>query len=101
MTEEELYKKVIEKFGVDPQLGIAIEESAERIQAINKYFRIMARPHTEVEEEAAMEKIIEETVDSDITSEQTKIIFPYPASWARWRKIKLDRLKEELTNERT
>jgi NTP pyrophosphatase (non-canonical NTP hydrolase) len=88
MTEQEIYKKAIDKWGRDSQLGVAQEECAELIQAISKYFR-----HGDFK---AIEKVIEEAVDAEIMINQIKVIFPYQEIWDKYRKMKLNRVEENL-----
>ena len=88
MTEHEIYRKAIDKWGRDSQLGVAQEECAELIQAISKYFR-----HGDIK---AIEKVIEEAVDAEIMINQIKGIFPYKELWAKYKKAKLDRVSKLL-----
>lgn len=88
MTENEIYRKAIDKWGRDSQLGVAQEESAELIQAISKYFR-----HGDIK---AIEKVIEEAVDAEIMINQVKAIFPYKEIWDKHKKVKLDRVSKLL-----
>jgi len=91
MTEHEIYKKIIDTWGVNGQLGLAQEECAELIQAISKYFR-----NAEYE---TIENIIEEAVDTEVMIKQIKIIFPYQELWDKYKKQKLARVETLLNKE--
>jgi len=62
--EDLIYRKCIEKWGVTPQLDQTIEESAELIQAINKFKR----------QRGDFEIVVEEVVDVQIMINQVKVI---------------------------
>lgn len=87
----DIYKKALDKLGRDSQLGQAQEECAELIQAISKY----NRPGID-NEHYAIEKIIEEAVDTKIMIEQIGVMFPYPEIWSKYKKLKLERLSKLL-----
>ena len=88
MTEQELYNKVLEKFGWQKQLIKAQEEAAEFIQAISKY--LLSGDYND------MLRVIEEGTDNEIMTNQVKLIFPYKELWAKYKKTKLDRVSKLL-----
>ena len=81
LTETELMKLAIKKWGKDSQLDMVVEECAELIKAIQKW----RRNNDEM-------PIIEEAVDVELMLEQLKIIFPAPELRANIRTEKLARL---------
>lgn len=90
MTEQELYKKAIEKYG-DNQLDMLVEECAELIKAVQKLKRANDRG-TDVELDAAMENFIEEQVDVEIMIGQMKKRNLREGQRARIKHMKLTRL---------
>jgi hypothetical protein len=88
MTEQELYNKVLKKFGWQKQLIKAQEEAAEFIQAISKY--LLSGSYEDVL------RVIEEGTDNEIMTNQIKSIFPYKELWAKYKKAKLDRVSKLL-----
>lgn len=88
--ETELYKLAIKTWGEQAQVNMAIEECAELILAIQKYFygknRELARPN-----------LIEGLADIEIMCAQMKTILgPYGDSVNSWKKNKLERLNARL-----
>lgn len=80
MNENEIYKKVVEEYGKDAQLKMAIEEMAELTQAICKSFRGKDN----------VDNIIEEIADVEIMLAQLKIIFeiePYKVNIRKGLKL--------------
>lgn len=63
------YDAAIKKWGIIPQLYVAIEEMSEVIKALTKFMRDPAHI------EAAMPSIIEEVADATIMLEQLRLIF--------------------------
>ena len=90
-----VYAAALEKWGVDSQLHVAIEEMSEVIKAITKLMRI----DTEEELTAAIESLAEEIADATIMLEQLQEIFCINEKvWeAMWSKI--GRLKERVNND--
>ena len=84
MNEEELYKKILDTWGIHAQLGMLQEECAELIVAINKYFR--GTP-------GATDMICEELADVQNMINQLKPLNP---SFERVRLAKLERVKKLL-----
>ena len=74
-TERNLiYQKALDKWGTGAQVGMAIEECAELIQAINKYERAM---HDKLNRDAVVEarhNVISEIADVLIMIEQVSIL---------------------------
>ena len=81
---DNLYRQAIEKWGIDSQLDMAIEECSEVIQAIIHFRR----------RRCGLDKVIEEIVDISLCVEQLKQL--NPEAWEHFRKIKLDRLESLL-----
>ena len=79
ITEQEVIKAAVEKFGVKNQVSMAQEECAELIQAISKYLRY-----------GTERSIIEEAIDVEIMLRQLKIMFPSDL----WVIIKQEKLRK-------
>jgi NTP pyrophosphatase (non-canonical NTP hydrolase) len=86
MTENEIYKAAIVKFGEVSQQDMVIEECAELIQAINKYRR---KPSYET-----LEALASEIADVKIMLAQLEIIIDADELVFDEKKIKLERLKK-------
>lgn len=80
-----LCRQAINKWGVESQLDMAVEECAELIKAIQKH----RRGGTEID-------IIEEVVDVGLMLKQLKLIFPHPLAWNNFENSKIERLKRLL-----
>lgn len=65
MTHEEIYKKAIAKYGVEPQRKMAIEEMAELLNAMMKFDR----------GRNTVDDIVEEIADVTIMMRQLAIIY--------------------------
>jgi len=89
MTDTEVYKAAIDKFGERYQTDKAIEEMGELIQALIKY-RQHGNNKYNVDEEMA---------DVEITLEELKIIHKNKKAVARWKKKKIDRLHAILEDQ--
>jgi NTP pyrophosphatase (non-canonical NTP hydrolase) len=77
----EIYQKLIDKFGVEHQELILIEEMSELTKAIIKKSRGLEH------------NIEEEICDVLIVLEQLKLAYP---EWLTWQQIKLKRIEEEV-----
>jgi NTP pyrophosphatase (non-canonical NTP hydrolase) len=86
MTENEIYKAAIAKFGEVSQQDMVIEECAELIQAINKYRR---KPGCET-----LEALASEIADVKIMLAQLEIILDSDDMVNEEKQIKLERLKK-------
>lgn len=88
MTEQEIYKTAIEKFGVQAQSDMLIEECSELIQAVLKFRRkpmdadTLSNLHEEFADVKIMMAQIETTLDAEIL--------------LNWKERKLRRLEERL-----
>jgi len=81
MTEEELYKRIVERWGEEAQLGMLQEECAELIVAVNKLFR---------NKPGASEMVCEELADVQNMINQFKSMYP---DFEKVRLEKLERVK--------
>jgi len=90
MNEKELYQKALEKWGIELQLNMMIEECAELIQAII-HLKRKASPSN-------LKKVIEEIADVEIMIGQMKEIFD-KASIEGIVQIKLERLNKMIEKE--
>ena len=97
MNEEELYRKAIEKWGIDSQIKMAIEEMAELIQVLAKYGRNINGVN--------IPDILEEIVDVEIMLKQLKMIFLNTEDlknfYSDFKKDKLQRLEKLLNKEKS
>lgn len=66
IVKEEIYKKAIETWGENLQLGMLIEECAELIKAVNKFWR--------KKDYDSINSLAEECADVEIMIEQLKIM---------------------------
>lgn len=66
MEKEAIYRKALDKWGPDAQMGLVVEECAELIAAINKFGRNRATP---------LPALLEEIADVEIMIEQMHVIF--------------------------
>ncbi len=87
-SEKSIFHKAILKYGVSSQVGMAMEELAELIQALNKSMR--DEPNN----------VPEEIADVEIMLEQLKLIFSCKNDVEKIRKDKVKRLEGRLTKER-
>lgn len=69
--DRKILRKAIDTYGTEAQMMQCIEEMAELIQAINKYFRA----NTDEEMAKAYISVIEEISDVQIMLEQMRILF--------------------------
>ena len=83
---KQLYQKVTDKWGVDAQLTVAIEELSELIKEICKDKRGFG----------VSERIAEEIADVEIMCEQLRFIYGLDDRVDEWKDYKLKRLKKRL-----
>lgn len=82
--EKTIYEQAIEKFGVEKQTDMLIEEMAELTQALLKHRR---KPSSETSD-----NLHEEFADVQIMMSQIRTIIN-PDEVDRWHQVKLDRLQ--------
>lgn len=92
--DRKILRKAIDTYGTEAQMMQCIEEMAELIQAINKYFRA----NTDEEMAKAYISVIEEISDVQIMLEQMRIVFG-DKSVDEQITAKLDRLEKRLEGE--
>jgi len=98
MITQELLDKIINKWGEDSQIDIAIEEMGELIQALIKLRRACKDKNDEKVKEAA-DHVCEELADVSLMMEQLKrTIFPIEEI-EKWEKFKIDRITKILDKE--
>lgn len=90
--EVELCAKAIEKWGIDAQLDMVIEEAAELIQAVNKLKRAKGTDN----EFDALKAFAGEISDVGILTDSMKRHFRLKEECFLIRKYKVARLKERL-----
>ena len=81
----ELYERAVKKWGYHTQMMVAIEECAELIVALNKFFRDGHQQH----------RVLEGIADVEIMMEQLRLMFD-ENEINGYRKDKLARLKRRL-----
>ena len=84
----QLYQQVTDKWGVDAQLNVAIEELSELIKEICKDKRDYGIP----------DRIAEEVADVEIMCEQLRFIYGFDDAVDKWKAYKLKRLEERVNN---
>ena len=96
-----LYKKAIEKWGLEAQMNMTIEECAELIVALSK----ATRPTSNLYCDERVDAILDELVDVEIMVEQMKHVFDYKYSngavskFADIKRRKLKRLEKRLNED--
>ena len=91
MNPSKLYKKAVEKWGVEAQVDMVVEECAELILAIQKVKRKLGK--------APAKKLLDvayEIADVEIMLEQMKTILCCHGVVEMNKKVKLERLKKRL-----
>ena len=83
MKQEELYKKAIQKWGLNSQLGMFYEELGELITALNKFTRDVNG--------CSLEKVAEEIADVEIMIEQFQVM-------SSLKRKTIDSIKEKKIN---
>ena len=96
-TQNEIYRKAIETYGVDNQLFQLCEEMAELMKAVNKWRR---NKHLAEKYPAYIEDVTEEIADVEIMLDQLQIMLEIPHNDVydiRCKKLErlADRLKED------
>lgn len=89
-----ILQKAIDTYGTKAQMMQCIEEMAELIQAINKYFRAS----TQFKWAEAYDSVVEEIADVQIMLEQMRLLFGDEAVDEQIT-AKLDRLEKRLEGE--
>lgn len=86
--KKELIEKIIDKYGIQAQSNIAMEECAELIQAISKCLR-----SKDIVPILVREYLIEEMADVSICLEQLKVMYSIDDyEIESWKMMKEDRL---------
>ena len=88
----EAYALAIEKYGLETQVIVAIEEMSEVIKALTKWLRC----NTQAETEKVMPSIIEEVADAEIMLEQIQTFFGIRVDVREAMDAKIKRLKERM-----
>lgn len=89
INEQEIYNKIIQKWGIESQLGLLQEECAEVIKAVNKLFRNSPDIKT------AKQHLCEELGDVQNMINQIKGMFP-ESEFENMRISKLERIQKIL-----
>lgn len=89
MNKTEIYRKALDHWGLELQVGMLTEEMAELTIAVNKYRREPCN--------ARLRMVAEEMEDVRIMIEQIRVAFQIPPSWmVEYRSLKLNKLKKML-----
>lgn len=89
LSAKDIYKLVIDTYGRDNQLNMAIEEMAELIQAINKTRRYP-------DSIKAKDNVAEEMADVAIMLEQLALIYDCHNEVLNWKEYKIEKILENL-----
>lgn len=93
LKEKELYQQALEKWGIDSQCMMAIEEMSELTKELSKFKRYGPKYH--------IQNIKEEIADVTIMLEQLKLIFKFSEEDIDIiKQQKLNRLEEYLNKEK-
>ena len=87
---KDLYKQALDKWGLEAQVGMLIEECAELIKASHKAFM----------RNGSVLDFIEEVIDVEIMLEQMKIYFNNTKALNNMKEIKLKHLENLLENKK-
>lgn len=90
MTEQEIYKAAIDKYGANQQMMVAIEEMAELTKELCKNIR--GRKNKE--------NIAEEIADVQIMLEQMKLLHDCGTAVCFWMDEKIQRLEKRVNNKK-
>lgn len=85
------YKKIIEHYGADKQITVAVEELSELIKALCKYKRIG-------DTAATLYAITEEIADVKIMCDQLVVMFDIDEEVEAMKKYKIKRTLERIEN---
>jgi hypothetical protein len=83
-----IYERALDKWGIENQIKICIEELAELIQVLAKHGRKING--------TSIEKIAEEIADVELMIEQMKIAFKIYKDVEKWKDVKIKRLEGYL-----
>lgn len=92
MTQEQMrnLNTIVEKYGADPQIDMAIEESSELIKALLKYRRKKNGSEV-IDEKELRAAIVDEIADVSIMVMQLQIVFECMAETEERIVYKIDR----------
>lgn len=94
-----VYDEALNKWGLQNQLLVAIEEMSEVQKAITKLVRAgNSKSYTNEEELACFDNLIEEIADATIMLEQLKYYYGMNAEVTEMMDKKILRLKERISN---
>lgn len=88
MSDLDLYKRAIEKWGEDSQILKTLEELGELVKALSNYLAIKTTQNAE--------KVIEEMADVSIMLEQLRYFTFDEFEFQKYREFKLERLENLL-----
>ena len=87
MDDKNIYKEALDKYGAQMQETICIEELSELQKALCKNIR----------GKGSMEDISEEIADVQIMLAKMILLFNLESEVGKWRKTKLERLRDRLS----
>lgn len=88
LDDEEVYKQAIKKWGKPLQRIMVIEECAELIKAVSKYFR----------GDVTDDDLLGEVVDVQIMLNQLRVMINDESTYQRWFAYKLGRVRDMLNS---
>lgn len=75
-TEKEVFKRAIERYGINDQTQVACEECSELIKALIKYHRVTKyQDYDKRKVQRCLNNIIEEIADVGIMLDQIKLMY--------------------------
>lgn len=89
MTEEEIYKKAIEKWGISTQVMMAMGECGELTAELNAFFN---------QGKSSIERVVDEIADVEIMCAQLRLIVGAKAVEDR-KAFKVERLSKILSGD--
>lgn len=93
MTKENIYKRIVDTWGIDSQLNMVIEEVGELLQAISKFHR--AKNKDEETQIEAYRHLCEEIADVENMVNQMREMFDSELI-DKYKKEKLERITKKL-----
>lgn len=100
VSDSVICRKVVEKFGIDIQQIVAMEELGELIQAISKIARWECNQSEDIETLSEyIDNLIEEIADVEIMLEQLKQYHRCHIQVEEYKRRKLEKLKSMIEEE--
>jgi len=98
LDEREVFRLILDHFGLKPQLIVTMEECSELIKACSKYLRSQLSP--EIDESKAIIGIAEEIADVEIMTSQLKYFLQIGDLVNTNKRLKLMKITSHIINSR-